>query len=194
LPILFIRLVIKTVFKKYEYVYDEYYDCYICPQNELLTYETTNRDGYRMYRSNPNVCCNCPFLSQCTESKDHVKRISQHIWANYLEEVNHLRHTEGNKAIYALRKETIERIFADMKEKHGMRWTTLRGLKKVSMQAMLVFASMNLKKLAIWLWRSSDHKHKIFRFLSKFIKHTKTPQLPMARREFVCNLGFRTYL
>ena len=32
-------------FKKYEYVYDEYYDCYICPGNQVLTYRTTNRDG-----------------------------------------------------------------------------------------------------------------------------------------------------
>jgi len=41
--------------------------------------------------------------------------------------------------IYARRKETIERVFADANEKHGMRWTTLRGLKKLSMQAMLTF-------------------------------------------------------
>ena len=34
---------------------------------------------------------------------------------------------------------TIERVFADAKEKHGMRWTTLRGLKELSMQAMLNF-------------------------------------------------------
>ena len=24
-------------FKKYEYVYDEYYDCYICPEDQILT-------------------------------------------------------------------------------------------------------------------------------------------------------------
>ncbi|SDF90160.1 hypothetical protein SAMN04244560_01422 [Thermoanaerobacter thermohydrosulfuricus] len=34
-----------------------------------------------------------------------------------------------------------------------MRWTTLRGKEKLSMQAMLVFAAMNLKKMATWLWR-----------------------------------------
>ncbi|EFV77909.1 hypothetical protein HMPREF1013_01895, partial [Bacillus sp. 2_A_57_CT2] len=28
-------------------------------------------------------------------------------------------------------KKQIERVFADAKEKHGMRWTTLRGLKKI---------------------------------------------------------------
>ena len=53
-----------------------------------------------------------------------------------------------------LDKETIERVFADAKEKHGMRWTTLRGLKKLSMQAMLTFAAMNLKKMANWTWVS----------------------------------------
>ncbi|EGD50169.1 hypothetical protein TheetDRAFT_3019 [Thermoanaerobacter ethanolicus JW 200] len=36
-------------------------------------------------------------------------------------------------------------MFADLKEKHGLRWTTLRGKEKLSMQAMLVFAAMNLR-------------------------------------------------
>ncbi|WP_421617453.1 IS1182 family transposase [Brevibacillus sp. TJ4] len=145
-------------FKKHEYVYDEYFDCYICPNEQILTYETTNKDGYRIYRSNSQVCRSCPFLKQCTESKDYTKRVSRHIWADYLEEVDHLRHTEENKQIYSKRKETIERVFADMKEKHGMRWTTLRGLEKVTMQAMLVFAAMNLKKMATWLWKSGRQK------------------------------------
>lgn len=147
-------------FRKHEYVYDEYFDCYICPNDEVLSYDTTTKEGYRMYRSNPDVCRNCPFLHQCTESKDYTKRISRHVWADYLEEVDHLRHTEENKQIYVLRKETIERVFADMKEKHGMRWTTLRGLRKVTMQAMLTFAAMNLKKLATWLWKSGQPSHK----------------------------------
>lgn len=39
------------------------------------------------------------------------------------------------KQIYARSKETIELVFADAKEKHGIRWTTLRGIKKLSMHA-----------------------------------------------------------
>ncbi|WP_458368276.1 transposase [Peribacillus frigoritolerans] len=54
--------------------------------------------------------------------------------------------------IRSMRK-TIERVFADAKEKHGMRWTTLRGLKKLSMQAMVTFAAINLKKMATWTWQ-----------------------------------------
>jgi hypothetical protein len=33
--------------------------------------------------------------------------------------------------VNARRKETIERVFADATEKHGIQWTTLRGLKKI---------------------------------------------------------------
>jgi transposase len=69
------------------------------------------------------------------------------IFIQYIFGKRSMRLTYEIKQIYAKRKETIERVFADAKEKHGMRWT-LRWLKKLSMQAMLTFAAMNLKKLA----------------------------------------------
>jgi transposase len=140
--------------KKNDFVYDEHYDVYLCPGGQELKYSTTTKEGYRQYFSNPVQCKECPFLSQCTQSKNHQKLIQRHVWEEYLEEAEHLRHTDENKIIYARRKETIERVFADAKEKHGMRWTTLRGLKKLSMQAMLTFAAMNLKKMANWTWVS----------------------------------------
>lgn len=142
--------------RKHEYVYDQYFDCYICPQGEILHYATTTKEGYRQYKSNPIKCESCPLLEQCTQSQNHQKLIQRHIWEDCLEEAEHLRHTKEVKKIYAQRKETIERVFADAKEKHGMRWTTLRGLKKLSMQSMLTFAAMNLKKLANWTWQSPE--------------------------------------
>lgn len=60
-------------FKKYEYAYGEYYDCYVCPNNEVLRYSTTNRAGYREYKSCGQVCGSCEYLSQCTHSKEQVK-------------------------------------------------------------------------------------------------------------------------
>ncbi|MDM5452397.1 IS1182 family transposase [Peribacillus simplex] len=139
-------------FRKQDYVYDEHFDCYLCPSGELLKYSTTNKEGYREYKSPKHTCATCSFLSQCTESKDHQKVVTRHIWQTHVEEADHLRHHQDVKTIYAKRKETIERVFADAKEKHGMRWTTLRGLKKLSMQAMLTFAAINLKKMANWTW------------------------------------------
>lgn len=138
--------------KKTDFVYDEHYNCYLCPQGQVLPYRTTTKEGYRQYMSDPVECAVCPMLQQCTQSKNHQKLIQRHVWEDFLEEADYLRHTDENKHIYARRKETIERVFADAKEKHGMRWTTLRGLKKLSMQAMLTFAAMNLKKMANWTW------------------------------------------
>lgn len=103
-------------FKKYEYAYDEYYDCYICPENKILTYHTTNREGYREYKSCGLFCENCPQISQCTESKDHTKMIMRHVWEEDMEKAEEIRYGIGNKQIYQLRKETIERIFGTAKE------------------------------------------------------------------------------
>ena len=135
-------------FKKYEYVYDEYYDCYICPNNKTLEYATTNREGYREYKSCGKECAGCPYLKQCTESKDHVKTITQHIWDDYLEKCEDIRYTIGNKEIYEKRKETIERLFGTAKEHHGFRYTQMIGKAKMEMKVGLTFACLNLKKLA----------------------------------------------
>ena len=90
----------------------------------------------------------CQCLSKCTESKDHVKLITRHVWEEYMEVVEDIRHTIGNRQIYQLRKETIERIFGTAKEQHGFRYTQYVGKARMEMKAGLTFACMNLKKLA----------------------------------------------
>jgi len=139
-------------FRKHEYVYDEYHDCYICPNNAVLKYSTTNREGYKEYKSNPVICANCPMIDKCTRSKNHVKVVTRHVWEEYMEQAEDIRHTIGTKEIYSKRKETIERVFADAKELHGMRYARHRGLGRVKMELNLLFACMNLKKLAKRLW------------------------------------------
>ena len=135
-------------FKKYEYVYDEHYDCYICPQNQILKYSTTNRDGYREYKSCGHICEKCECLSRCTESKNHIKVVTRHIWDDYIETCEDIRHTDGMKELYSHRKETIERIFGTAKENHGFRYTQMYGKARMKMKVALTFACMNLKKLA----------------------------------------------
>jgi hypothetical protein len=59
-----------------------------------------------------------------------------------------IRQTLGMKELYALRKETIERIFGTAKENHGFRYTQMYGKARMEMKVGLTFACMNLKKLA----------------------------------------------
>ena len=46
----------KGFFKRYEYVYDKYYDCAICPENKVLSYATTNLEGARDFKSKGYIC------------------------------------------------------------------------------------------------------------------------------------------
>ena len=155
-------------FYKGEYVYDELNDWYICPANKTLPYSTTNREGYREYKSKGYLCEKCPFLKRCTRSKEHVKVITRHVWHEYWEYAEDFRLSCGMKEVYKQRKETIERVFADGKEKHGMRYTQLRGLARVKAEAGLRFACMNLKKLANWAWENPSilRLFRIFRVYS----------------------------
>ena len=77
-------------FKKYEYVYDETNDCSICSNLKILKYSTTNRDGYREYKSNPWECSKCPYLDRCTNSENRQKVITPHIWQKFVDEASHL--------------------------------------------------------------------------------------------------------
>ena len=140
-------------FRKHEYVYDEYYDCYICPNDQVLKYSTTNRDGYREYKSCKHICADCQYLSQCTGSRDHQKLITRHVWENYMEQCEDIRHTIGMSELYKLRKETIERLFGTAKENHGFRYTQMYGRARMEMKVGLTYACLNLKKLARMLQR-----------------------------------------
>ena len=144
-------------FRPKDFVYDENYDCYLCPNNQILKYSTTNRDGYREYKSDKHICESCPYLEQCTASKNHQKLVTRHIWQDYLDICENIRLTSEGKNLYSQRKETIERCFGTAKEHHGMRYTQQVGKEKMAMKVGLTFACMNMKKLARILW-NRDHK------------------------------------
>jgi len=72
-----------------------------------------------------------------------------------------------------LRKEKIERVFADAKEKHAMRYTPYTGLAQVTVR--LKFATINLKKLAKWKWKRNNTPSKFLAFIVFLIKTKKNP-------------------
>ncbi len=146
-------------YKPWEYTYDPVKDEYICPRGERLRHTTTDRSGKRSYRSTPGRCRNCPCKGKCGANEKGQKLLTTHIWQEYLDLVEALRKTERGKEIYAMRKETIERVFADAKEKHAMRYTHHRGLAAVTRWVRLKYAAMNLKKMAIWSWNNSFFRY-----------------------------------
>lgn len=86
----------------YEYVYDEYYDCVLCPHDQVLSYATTNREGFREYRSKRGVCEKCPDRGRCTASASMVKTEGCHLWREYIERAEDIRHSEFGKRSYEM--------------------------------------------------------------------------------------------
>lgn len=146
----------KGYFKRYDFTYDKDTDTYICPNTKTLTYSTTDRRGYSLYKAKKEDCANCPFKYKCTTSK--LKIVTRHVWEEYKERCEATRHTQLFKETYPLRKQTIERDFAIAKEHHGLRFTRLKGLKKNRHNAAIIFASQNLKKIATWRWNNTNNK------------------------------------
>lgn len=154
-------------FFKRDFHYYRQPDHYVCPAGQVLRYTTTNRLGYREYKSNPDLCQHCPLLDLCTQSANHIKVITRHVWERSKERVGEHRLMERGRAIYQQRKQTIERSFADAKELHGHRYARMRGLKKVQEQSLLCAVCQNLKIIAR---RTGERaKHGLFRLLEALL-------------------------
>ena len=135
-------------FKKYEFVYDEYNDIYICPnEKDLIPTGKINKDGYMTYKADEHDCSKCPLKDKCTKSK--FKQILRHVWEEYKEMVNEYRYDEKVKEIYKQRPQHIERVFADGKMKYGLRKTYFKSKERVHRELTLLYACMNLKKFAL---------------------------------------------
>jgi hypothetical protein len=119
----------------------------------VISYRTTNRLGYHEYHSDAQQCRECPLRNQCARSRNAVKVITRHVWQDDVERVDMHRLTPEGKAIYARRKETVERSFADAKQLHGHRYARFRGMRKVRWQCLLAAACQNMKKIAQLLAR-----------------------------------------
>jgi hypothetical protein len=136
--------------RKSAFVY-EAVDGYRCPEGQLLAYATTDRNGYRHYKSDPAICRDCPLLASCTSNATAQRTITRHVWQDQRERTDANRLTAWGKAIYKRRKETVERSFADAKQLHGHRYAHFRSLTRVACQCLIAAAAQNIKKIALAL-------------------------------------------
>lgn len=134
------------------FIHEPAADGYRCPQGQVLTYATTDRNGYRHYKSDPAICRDCPLLASCTTNAKAQRTIIRHVWADAKERTDANRLTAWGKAVYRRRKETVERSFADAKQLHGHRYARFRSLIRVACQCLIAAAAQNIKKIALCLW------------------------------------------
>ncbi len=82
---------------------------YICPQKQELTYAATDREGYRQYKSDPEMCKDCPLLSQCTRSRNKQRILTRHVWQGK-EWVKQNGRSRSGKYLYRLRYQRLSEV------------------------------------------------------------------------------------
>ena len=151
---------------KYRFTYDPQRNVYICPQKHELTWRNTNREGYREYWSDGKTCKCCPRRAECFGASTTRRLVTRHVWQDDLERADTFTKTEQGKCIYAWRKETIERSFAEAKELHGLRFARMLGIRNMYEQSFLTAAVQNMNRIAkalrSFLWLRANAQRPCF--------------------------------
>ena len=138
----------KGLFRKSCFSYDSENDHYVCPEEQILRYSTTKREGFREYASTPSICAKCPSRDKCMQNKYNKRRITRHVWEDSMEVIRHNRLSERGEWIRRRRAQTVERSFGDAKRLHGFRYARFRGREKVEEQSLMTAMVQNIKKMA----------------------------------------------
>ena len=127
--------------------YDPAADVYHCPGEKVLHFlsqsEATHR---RIYQAAATDCSGCSLREQCTGSL-RGRRISRSLDEAARDRVRGHHATAAYAKAMRKRKVWVEPLFAEAKDWHGLRRFRLRGAPKVNIQAQLIAAGQNLKRL-----------------------------------------------
>jgi hypothetical protein len=133
-------------FGKGQFVYDAERDAYRCPAGEWLTGRSRSRHhkGRSYVAYTTAACADCPLRPQCTTAKagrtvirfegDEVKEAM--MWV--------LQQPQARRA-YRQRGPIVERPFAELRERQGLRRFRRRGLLGVRVEFALHCIAFNLK-------------------------------------------------
>lgn len=130
-----------------KFSYDAERDVYVCPQGCLLTrYATLPTDRKVKYRASPIACSGCSVKAECTTGANG-RQVQRDFDEEYRDRVRAYHDTEAYKKAMRKRQVWVEPLFGEAKEWHGLRRFRLRTLWKVNVEALMIAAGQNLKRL-----------------------------------------------
>jgi len=137
----------RPFFGKNDFLYDPERDAYVCPQGQLLRF-ANHLHTYRAarYQADAATCNACPVKSRCTTSPNG-RTLRRSLDEAYFDRARAYHETEPYKKALRKRKVWVEPLFAEGKQWHGMSRFRLRRLRKVNVEALLLAAGQNVKRL-----------------------------------------------
>ena len=136
---------------------------YRCPAGHLLALKrrgTIEReDGelkYAEYRCPAEHCRACPLARRCTRTPERGRIIKRSEHDDLYEALRRRMSQDEGQAVYKLRKQTVERQFADLKQHRGLRQFASFGLERARVQVGLLVLVHNGLELLKARQRGTD--------------------------------------
>jgi transposase len=124
---------------------------YCCPAGHLLVLQrrgTDQRTDGELVQSQYRCPAEHCQARRCTRSPQHGRVVKRSDHDDLYDALRHRMNQPEGQAIYRLRKQTVERQFADWKQHRGLRQFTSFGLQRARIQvALLVLAHNGLELL-----------------------------------------------
>jgi hypothetical protein len=142
----------RSRFSKDHFAWHGDLDAYECPAGHLLkrvSCHTRRCSGRRevvewQYRGEAKTCQACPLRKQCTTSQKGGRSVLRNEHEELIQAPRAWMETAEAKAVYRLRGQTIEIVFADVKEHRGLRRFSGHGLVRVRTEFALEVLLHNL--------------------------------------------------
>jgi transposase len=134
-------------FPKNAFAYEEEHDVYRCPAGHPLPATQRGKDSwggeYQRYGGAP--CHDCPLRARCTTAKGGrtIKRYASDEWKEAMAQV--FAHERARRC-YRHRREWVEPVFAEFRERQGLTRFHRRGLAGVRVEFSLHTIAYNLKR------------------------------------------------
>lgn len=133
-------------FPKSRFRYDESGDRYLCPLgSELPRLKSGEHDGRRYVQYQGKSCGSCPARSQCTKSSTG-RSVLRYEGDELKEAMTKVFEDVRARAAYRKRSSTVEPVFAELKEKQGLKRFRRRGLAGAALEFSLHCLAYNLRK------------------------------------------------
>ena len=136
--------------------YDASADCCRCPAGKVLPYETEERSGAsvrRRYRAKVSDCRGCAFQAQCCPGTKRGRSVVRSEATAEMAAFQAKMETPEAQAIYKQRAGVAEFPNAWIKDKIGLRQFRLRGLVKVTLEALWACLTYNICQWIRLCWR-----------------------------------------
>lgn len=149
----------RTMIPKADFQWDAEAQQYVCPEGHPLVWigqeKRIQTDGQvnvmHRYRCSPSHCGACPRHSECTSNPARGRAVKRSAHEDLIDAHRERMATAAAKALYRLRKQTVELQFADFKANRQFRRFSGRGLTAARIETGLTALVHNL--LVVWKHR-----------------------------------------